>query len=238
MKPRNHNGIAPLVIIAGIAVVGLLGLLVVKPKATHGESRRADESTETTAALVEATKKQSAEAAASVAKIGEANAQQPDSPTKEFIAREVPVALAKLPTPDPLALLEAEKRKVAVLEGKQEVIASLYNAALHRADTLERERAKALAAKQESDLRLEQKAAEHLGAERQRNQLLLVAAIAVGLFLYVKFTHFSPGAIAGAIADIRKGTYADPVTAIDVKASNLQQSIVNFMHRLNHTPHP
>jgi hypothetical protein len=236
MKLRSHKGVAPLVIIAGIAAVGLIGLFVIKPKATHGESRRAAESTETTAALVAATTKQGAEAAASVVKIGEANAQLPGSALSTYIAKEVGVALAKLPPPDPLALLEAEKRKVAVLEGKQEVIASLYNEALHRADTLERERSKALAAKQEADLRLEQKAAEHLGMERQRNQILVIAAIAVGLYLYVKFTHFTPSAIAGAIADIRKGTYPDPVTAIDIKASILQQKIVSILHRFNHTP--
>lgn len=234
MNPKSNRGVAPLVVIAGVAIVGWLGFMVIKPKATHGDSRRAAESTEATADLVAATKKQSAEAAASVVKIGEANAQLPGSALSTFIAKETQVALSKLEKPDPVELINAEKRKVAVLEGKVEVIASLYNDALKRADQLERDRARALAARQEADLRLEQVAAERLGAERQRNQMFVVVGIALALYLYVKFTHLSPTKLAGAIADIRKGTYTDPVTAIDVKATPLQQSIISFLHRFNH----
>jgi hypothetical protein len=230
----DTRGLAPLVVIAAIAAVGALALWTGKPKATHGDSRRAAESTTTTAALVETTRKQGAEAAASVVKIGEANAQLPGSALSTFIGKEVGVALAKLPAPDPQALIEAEKRKVAVLEGKVEAIASLYDAALKRADALDRERGKALAARQEADLRLEQVAAERLGAERQRNQMMLVMAVAVALYIYVKVTHLSPASVAGAIADIRKGTYPDPVTALDVKATPIQQSIISFLHRFNH----
>jgi len=234
MSPRKNSGVAPLIVVAVLAVLGGVGLFAFKPKALHKASQNAETSTEATAALIEATKKQGAEAAASVVKIGEANAQLPGSALTTFIAKEVALTLTKLPAPDAQALLAAEQRKVAVLEGKVDTINILYGDALKRADELEQARQKAVSARQAADLKLEQAAAEQLGAERQRNQMIVLVVVVVVLYLYVKFTHFSPSAIAGAIADIRKGTYADPVTALDVKATPLQQSVVNFLHRFNH----
>ena len=217
-------------VLIGIAVVGVAGLFVAKPKFLHGDSRRAAASTEATAAVDAAVTKQGAEAAASVVKIGEANATAPDSKEKDFIAREVPVALAKLPAPDAQALIEAERRKAAVLAGQLEAVSRLYDQALKRADVLERERAAALAERRAADLRLEQAAAEALGAERTRNGFIFCGVLAVGLYLYVKLTHFSPSAIAEAVADIKAGVH--PITALDTVAGRLQQRLVNFLGRL------
>lgn len=203
------------------------GLFVLKPKWTHGDSRRATESTVTTERLNEAQTKQGATAAASIVKIGEVIATAPESLEKEFIAREVPVALASLPAPDPLALVEAERRKVAVMEGRLAEAATLYNQALKRADTLERERAAALAAKRASDAELAQVAAERLGSERLMNWAIAAAVLAGLLYIYVKVTHISPSALAEAVKDIKGGTQA--ITALDGVASRLQQRIVRLL---------
>lgn len=227
MSPHDRKGIAPLVILVAILASGL-GLKIAKPKFLHGESRRAEASTAATANLEAATNKQGAEAAASVAKIGEANAVAPDSPAKDFIAREVPLAQSKLPAPDPTALIEAEKRRAAVMQGRAEEAERLYATAMQRAAVLEKERSAALVARREADLALEQSAAEQRGAERQRDIFILAGVLGVALYLYAKVTHLSPGAIASAVADIRNGQ--DPVTAIDIVAGPLRQKLVSFIH--------
>lgn len=230
---RSTRGIAPAIILIAVLVSGL-GLWIAKPKIIHGASKRAAASTKSTERLVTAVDKQGAEAAASVAKIGEANAVAPDSPSKEFIAREVPVAQSKLPAPDPAALIEAEKRRAAVMQGRAEEAEKLYATAMQRAATLEKERSAALVARREADLALEQSAAEQRGAERQRDIFILAGVLAVGLYVYTKVTHLSPGAIASVVSDIRNGK--DPVTAIDVVAGPLRQKLVSFLHHWNHNP--
>ena len=220
------------VVVLYLAGAAIVGLFVAKPKFLHGDSKRAEASTTATQALVDTTAKQGAEAAASVVKIGEANAAAPASPAKDYIAQEIPVALAKLPVPDPQALIEAERRKVAVLEGRVDEARRLYDAAMKRADQLEREKSAALRERQRVDLELQQVAAERLGAERTQNLLLVIAAAAVALWLYVKLTHASPGALRKIVSDLRDNEYADPVTAVDVHTTSLQQAFVNLLTRL------
>lgn len=224
---RGDGGVTVFVVLALVA----LGVLATKPKILHGDSRRADKSVETTAALVDATAKQAAEAAASVVKIGEANATAPESPEKSFIAREVPVVLAKLPAPDPRALIEAERRKAAVLAGRLEEANRLYGVAMERADKLERERAAALAAKRASDAELERVAAERLGAERLMNWALLVAGLCVALWLYTHITRPSVGALAEAVKDIKAGNLTGnaAIAALDGVTTRLQQRLIRFL---------
>lgn len=225
----------------GVAAVAL-GLWVAKPKALDGDSKRAATSTVTTTALVAAQDKRGAVAAASVVKIGEANAVAPASPQRDFIAAEVPVALANLPAPDQTALIEAERRKVAVLSGKLELITPLYEQALHRADADALALARALAAKRGSDLALEQEAAERLGASRQARIAALVALVAIVLWLYVKITHLSPGAIAQYVTDVKAqaaGTApaANPaIVALDGVTTRLQQRMVSWIAHFKARP--
>lgn len=226
----NNRGAIPVIYFVAVGLAAVVALFVAKPKFLHGESNRAATSTQTTEQLIDTTKKQGAEAASSVTKIGEANATAPDSKEKEFIAKEVPVALSKLPAPDPLALLEAEKRKNAVLTGNIEATNSLYDKAMKHADELEQKYTAAVAAKRGSDLKLEQVAAEHLGAERTKDQMILLAAIAVGLYLYVKFTHLSPAATAEMVADMKaKGL---DISHIDSVTTRLQQLIIRTINKL------
>jgi|GEM_PF-7127097 len=234
---RNSRGT---IIIEAMVALALI-FLVAKPAFLDGDARRAKKSEEATAAVVttvsavdEAAKKRSAVAAASVTKIGEANATAPASPEKDFIAREVPVALSNLEAPDPQALLDAERRKVAVMEGRIQEADRLYGKALDDAKKLadakakaERDRDLALAARDRIDRDLSEAAAAKLAMERQRNIFILVGALAVGLWLWAKVTHFSPGQMAEVVKDINANVA--PMTAIDTAASPLQQRIVRFI---------
>jgi len=162
---KGERGEATLAALLVILALGGLAWGGIKSGWFSGQSKRAKTSTETTAELVAAKDKQAAVAAASVTKIGEANAVAPDSPSKTVIGREVPVALASLPAPDIDALMQAESRKRAVLEGRLVEADRLYGDAMKRADEYQNEAQRALAAKRASDLALEQAAAEARGAE-------------------------------------------------------------------------
>jgi hypothetical protein len=217
------------VIVALVALAG--GFLLAKPKLLDGDSRRASKSTETTQALIEKQDERGATAAAYVVKMDEVVGTMPESPEKSFLGQAADITLANLPQANARALIEAERLKNAVLTGQVREARALYEAALNKSETLTRDLERAVAAKRRSDLALEQAAAERLGAERTRNQMILVAALAVGLFLYVKLTHLSPGALATAVNDIRRD-HADPITALDSVATRTQQSAINFLARL------
>lgn len=228
MKPTT--GAAPLLIMLYIAGASLIGLFVVKPKIFHGESKRAENSAKTTADLVAAGNQKSAEAAASVATIGKANADAPESPQKAFIAREVPVAAALLEKPDQSALIASEQRMRAVLEGKLEQADKLYGLAAQRSADLEAKYVGALAAKQKADIELQISAAEHLAAERQRNQLLVVCFVFGLLYVYTKSTHLGIGAVTELAMDIKSGEVS-PEHALDAVTSRFQQSLVRFLKK-------
>lgn len=230
----KQRGEALTIVLLAIVLIGGGAIGLSKTKWFHGDTKRANKATDTTTALVEATAKQGAVAAASVVKIGEANATAPESPEKSFIAREVPVALASLPKPDPEALLQAERRKVAVMEGRLAEASNLYGDALKRADQLERERAAALAAKLKADVELQRVAAERLGAEKQAFwAFCLVGAIAL-LYIYTKLSHLSPSALAEAVRDMKGGAgEANPaVAALDGVTTRFQQSIIRTINKL------
>lgn len=227
---KSHKGAIAAGYLIALGVVALVGLFVAKPKVLSGDSKRADAAVETTKKLEDATKKNDAMVAASVTKIGEANSEAPDSKQKEFIAREIMVALGLLPAPDNQGLIDAEKRKVAVLSGQVEQINKLYREALKNNEQLMREKDEAVAAKHESDQKIVEAAAERLGMERQRNLTLAIIAIVIIAFIYVKVTHFSPAKIGEVVADIKRGVH--PITALDTVASQLQQKIVNKVSKL------
>src|SRR4051812_34278985 len=114
---KRANGFAGLGVLIVLAIIAA-GAFVAKPALFPGDSARAADSSKATAKLEQVTEAQGASAAASVAKIGQANSAAPASPSRDFIAREVPVALSRLPPPDPAGLIEAERRRAAVMEGR------------------------------------------------------------------------------------------------------------------------
>lgn len=224
------RGEASLIILLAVVVLGGGAWGLSKTKWFSGESKRAKTSTETTADLIAAQEKRSAVAAASVVKIGEANAEAPDSPSKTFIGREVPVALASLPAPDIEAVIAAERRKVAVMEGRLIEADRLYGDAMKRADEYQKELARAISAKRASDAALEIAAAEARAAEQQRFWFMLIAGAAGALYLWTKLSHASPLAISRAVQDMRNGGEVNSsVAALDGALTPFQQSNVRLM---------
>jgi hypothetical protein len=230
MKTR---GAFPVVVIYVLAAIGA-GLFVLKPKLLDGDSRRAKASVEATAKVETAVNAQGAAAAASIAKIGEANAAAPDSPSKNFIAQEVPAALAKLPAPDPLALLEAEKRRAAVMEGRAEEAARLYGLEAQRSAALQKDLAAALAARHAADSALSEAAAARLEAERQRTLWIIVAGLGVALWLYARAFSITPASLGAIAADVRAGVPA--IQAMDTHLAPWLHPSVNRAARLATQP--
>lgn len=240
---RNSKGTGVVEVIAVLAVLALL-FPAIKPAWLDRDSKNAKQGQESTAkveqtvAKVDDTgKKLSAEAAASVSKIVEANSVAPESPSKDFIAREAPVALSKLESPDPAALLAAEQRRVAVMEGRIQEADRLYDKALQHSkelqderDTALRERDKALLERQAIDLKISEAAAAKLAAERQAARYLIVAVVVGALALWWKLTHFSGWQMSSIVNDVKAGQPA--LTAIDISASPLQQLVTRITRRL------
>ncbi len=210
---NNHRkGFAWIPILVILTAISA-GVLVFKPKFIDGESRRASASTAATAKVEQTTQAQGAAAAAGIAEIGIANSDAPDSLSKQFIGHEVPSVLSKLPAPDPIALLEAEKRRSAVMEGRIAEISSLYEKEAKKSALLQKDVASAKTERKEVDIKLEQTAALHLGEARQKNILIAVSVVLGALYVYSRIYRVSPTTIGNALADIRAGV--NPVNALD-----------------------
>lgn len=222
----KQRGAIWIIVLGVIALLGG-GLAVLKPSWMHGDSKRAKTSTQTTEALVSATNAQGGAAAAVLVKIGEANGTAPDSKEKSFISAAVPIGLSYLPKPDPEKLLEMEKLKTAFLTGQLELAQTLTVSAYQQAEDAQKATARALAAKRASDAELSQVAAERLGEERTKNIMVVVAVLAVVLYLYVRITFIHPGSLATAINDMRSGTAElnPAIAAIDSALTPLQQTM-------------
>ncbi len=190
-----------------LALIGA-GLVVIKPKFLDGDTKRASASVEATKKLEDASTAQGAAAAAGVVKIGEANSVAPESPARDFIGREVPSVLSKLPSPDPIALLDAEKRRSAVMEGRLSEASGLYQSEAIKSSNLQKELDLAKEGRRKADLAISEAAAERLGAERQRNIQIAVIVILVALWAYAKFYSISPSTLGRIAADVRSGTPA------------------------------
>lgn len=198
---------------SGFALLGVLGVLaavtavtwLLKPSAFPGASKRAQQSTQATANLAAANDAQSAAAAASVVKIGEANAVAPDSPSKDFTGREVGVALSYLRKPDPQKLIEAEQRKVAIMEGKVILAQQLYEKAGKQSAQIQRELDAANAARHAADMELEKAAAAEHARTVQLAAAVFVAVMLLLLWGYTKLYHVSPEVIGTMAAEIRAG---------------------------------
>lgn len=207
-----RRGMTGIEVLAALALLGAVAWWV-KPSLFPGQSKRAAASTQATAAVETATNAQGASAAASVAKIGEANAVAPASPSKDFISREIPMALSRLPAPDPQALLEAERRRVAVMEGRLDEARRLYETAAKQSEKLQRERDEALAARRAVDLQLEQAAAAEHARTTQAIGAALVALLLLAGWIYTKVYSVGPDTLGKIAADVRAGI--KPIAALN-----------------------
>jgi hypothetical protein len=229
---KSSRGEAVAIIVVAVAVIGAAALWIFKPRGLDGDSRRADAAAQANADVNAAAQAQAATAAASVAKIGQATADLPgDSPAEDFIGREATVALSLLPSPDPKALLEAERRRVAIMEGRVEEARKLYAQSLKESERLLQERNEALSKQRASEERLAQVAAERLGAARQRNAVLALAGVLIVLLIAAKFYMVSPSRLGKMVADLRAG---EPIETVFDRYVDLNlQSAVQKAFRLN-----
>ncbi len=226
---RKNRGSVLILVLAGV-LLGAGVVMGLKSVFSSGNTKRAAASQKTTEAFVNQAERASSQAASSVVVIGEAAAELPASPQKDFITREAPVALSLLEKPDPQALIDAEHRKVLILSGQLSEANKSYDKAYKASIATQRDLDKALDAKRQSDDALQEAAALEEGATRQRNKLIIVVAILAVLYFYTKMTHFSTGAMATAVNDIKAG--ANPITALDGVASRTQQWMVNLISRI------
>lgn len=218
------GGFTTLEVVAVVAILGAVGWFGL-PKLFHGATRRADNSAKATQKLEQATVAQGSSAAASVVKIAEANAAAPDSPAKTYIAQEAPVALSKLPAPDPQELIEAERRRAAVFEGKYELARKLFTEAMDRATELQRELDQAKDARARADQALASAAAAERARTLQAGGAALVCLILAGLWIWSRMNGFS----LAKIAEIRASVFSGKETleqAIDRLASVRQQDAI------------
>lgn len=242
--PLRRRGEVATIALVAVAAVALLAWAF-KPRVLDGESRRADASQAATAqvsAAIAATDAaqaaKGAAAAASLAQIGTAAASLPPSPAADFIGREVPLALGYLPAPDPAALLEAERRRLAVMSGQLEEARRLYAAAYQdaaaaqaRAQRAETERDAALAERRAADAAISEAAAANLAlARRSRLQWLGIGLLVVVAGL-AWLNGVSPAKIGRALAAVRAGE--TPVAAFDRVLPEWMQSRVRRAAQLS-----
>lgn len=225
----TRRGEATVIVLVALAVVGIAAWLF-KPTWLPGESRRAAKSAETTTQLVAANDAQGSAAAASVVKIGEANSVAPESPSKQFISSEVPVALSRLKSPDPKELIEAEKRRAAIMEGRYDEARKLYEQAMNKSATLQRELDAAKSAKESVDRALSEAAA----ANHARSVQFAVAAglllLALVGWAWAKIHGITPDALGNMVHDLKGGESVEAV--FDRYTSNYLQKKVAKARKL------
>lgn len=226
---KGARGFAPILIVYILAGLGAI-LFVTKPKFLNGDSKRAGTAVATTEKVLAATSNQSAKAGAVFAKIGETNAEAPDSPQKRVIGRFSTLGLSFTDAPDAAFMLALEKLKTAELSGKVAEAEKINGSLLQDAEKTRATLAKAISDKRASDTALVEEAAERIGAERARNWAILAVLVAVGLYLYVKLTHLSPGAVSTVATDIRAGV--PPLQALDSSTTRLQQWYISTLAKL------
>lgn len=208
MKARGEASTL-LILVLALVAAGAISL----PNLFNRDNKRAKESQQTTEQLIDAQSKQGAAVAASVVEIGRANTLAPDSPSKDFIDREIPLTLSKLPPPDPKELLEAEQRRLAVMEGRLLEANKLYGQATIRAEKLALELERAVNARRNADKALLLAAEARSAAQRQRLLFGLLAGSFAALWILSKIYGIGPQTAGRIVADIRQGI--SPVQAFD-----------------------
>lgn len=244
---RSARGVGVVEVVVVVAVLGLVGWLA-KPRLLDGESRRADASAAASAQVetavaraVAAEQAKGATVAASVQQIGLAAAAADPSPHTDYIIRESAWVAPLLPSPDAAAQLAAERRRLAMVEGRLDEARRLYATAdkdraalLARAERAEGATAKAFAARRQADAALAEAAAANLALKRRSAQQWLTIGALVILAVFLWLNGISPAKIGRAMADIRAGT--SPAAAFDTVLPEWIQSRVNRAARLATPP--
>jgi flagellar basal body-associated protein FliL len=225
---RRGTAIIDVVVVLGVvAVAGWLG----KGFFFSKDKERAKESEAATVALIDAQKDQSSAVAASVTAIGVANDEAPESPSKAFIEREVPEALALLPKPPESALKAAETRRMAVMEGRLHEANRLYAELRDANMDLKAQRDAAIQRRIDTDMELIEAAKSRASSELRQGIIMLVAAVAaIGWFTRAKQS--VPIAVVGqAMAQANRPHKA--VQELDAALTRGQQKAVRKAVKLN-----
>jgi hypothetical protein len=226
----NRKGEVATIVIVVVALGALAGFIW-KPMLFPGASKRAATSTKTTEELVKASDHMAATAAANVVLMAKENANTPESPSRDFINREAEVALSRLPAPDPKELIEAEKRRVAILQGKLDVAMKFYNEAAKTSAKLQEEKNEALEAKRQADLALERAAAAEHARTLQLMGAGVVVVIIAAAWFWLKLNGISTQTFGEMAARIHKGDKA--IEVFDEFLPKRIQKKVNVVARLN-----
>lgn len=223
----NNRGTVLVEVLVVLLLLGG-GLFVAKPDLIPGtESYRAKKSAQSTTQLSTAitnadtaAQKQGAEVAAGLVAIERANDLAPASNSKNFIGQEVPHLRTLLPSPDPKALIEAEKRRTAVMEGRYEEAKRLYEDAAAKAAQLIKERDTAIAARNQAEYRrqlADQALLEAAAAAHARTVMALgvgaVCLVLLAAYIWLKFNSVSLPDMGKIVADVKAG--ANPIQAFD-----------------------
>lgn len=219
-------------IILVLAVLGVAGWLG-KGFLFSEDKKNAKESQQATQRLLEAQQEQAASVAASVTSIGAANAEAPESPSRAFIEREVPEALALLPNAPESALKAAEQRRMAVMEGRLTEANRLYAQLRDENAYLIKQKNEAVARRIEADKTLIQAANERAEEELKRT-LIIGAAILLALGWFTRARQSVPLAVLGQNLGMANRP-KELVSHLDATLTPSQQKAVR-KHAKLHTP--
>lgn len=181
MKKRT-KGEAMLAIIAAVAVIGL-AVMWFKPSVEATNAKRVDQVTQK---IEDSNQKIGQKVSASLNQIGVANSMAPESPSKNFISKEVALTTPLLPAPSMEELLAAEKRRVAVMEGRIEEANKLYADSRKENGELIAENAEVKKDLEELKADLHEQAGVAEFLKKVSIILSVVIAITVVAFIYIK----------------------------------------------------
>lgn len=184
MKLKTKRATGVIEVIAIVAIIGL-GIAWFKPTKEKSVAKEVDKVTTQVQATDNAIDEK---VSASVNQIGVANSMAPESPSKTFISREVQLITPFLPTPNMNDLLEAERRRVAVMEGKVEEANRLYKDTRKENDELLKANVKA----NEELKNLKQELYEQAAVAEFLKKVTIIVGLILGLltaaYIWLKLT--------------------------------------------------
>lgn len=176
------------VILETLAVIAVIGLAIAwfRPSVAKSNAKNVDK---TTTALEVSNTTKEGQVSASLEQLFFANSTTADTPEKDFIARDIALIRPLLAPASYEQQLEAEKRRIAVMEGKLDEISKLYKEAYKSNGKLIEENT--LAKKDIQDLKND--LYEQAGAAEFMKKIVIVTSVLVvllgGLFIWVKLQY-------------------------------------------------
>ena len=224
---RGSTGVDIVIVLAVLGIAGWMG----KAFWFSDDKKNAKLSAEATQQLLEAQEEQAASVAASVTSIGVANEEAPESPSKAFIAREVPEALAILPKPPESALKAAEQRRMAVMEGRLYEANKLYVELRDENTSLRLQRDRAVSQRIAVDNTL-MDAAKERASDELRNIFIIGVVVLLAFGWFTRARQSVPLAILGQNLG-QANRPKELVSQLDATLTPSQQKVVRKHAKLN-----